>query len=256
MKPNIYFANDDHQANFKHLMFMYRLKPGQDLEYESNIYISSHPDIYNCFNLNQLNLKSPPAWSLLDENEREKHKFYSLTGSTNYLLQLAMGLYDSSEIRLSTVFGSVVRQDIFNTLIQAFCIRGNKHHQLYSFRDNQTIIKPDSQEDIRESVALAYQAVTMTSPQEDILGLLSHQGIKRALEILVVVKQSPTPVKNINKFIEKCINENWSPSTVPIKQQRKVSRIPAKKKDKPELGPQQETQHQPVPFYDWLSTDD
>lgn len=46
-----------------------------------------------------------------------------------------------------------------------------------------------------ELVKLAYEAVTLTSPTEEILTLLSVVGIKRTLEILLIMQQSATKVK-------------------------------------------------------------
>jgi hypothetical protein len=90
---------------------------------------------------------------------------------------------------------------------------------------------------------LAYEAVTMTSPTEEIIGYLSYVGIKRTLEILLTMQQSPTPVKNPTSFIKKAITQGWTPTTLPIKKERNVAR---KKKNN-------ETESNlPLPFYNWL----
>ena len=83
-------------------------------------------------------------------------------------------------------------------------------------------IKSDVDE--TELVKLAYQAVTLTSPTDEILSILSVVGIKRTLEILLIMQQSATKVKNPDGFIKKAIRENWSPTSIPIKLPRKSSK--------------------------------
>ena len=97
-------------------------------------------------------------------------------------------------------------------------------------------------EEIRELVNLAYQAVTMTSPTEEMLGYLSHVGIKRTLETLLCVQMSPKKVKNIDGFIKKAIIKGWTPTTIPIKKERNVARKQTNSMKNDE----------PLPFYNWL----
>ena len=82
-------------------------------------------------------------------------------------------------------------------------------------------IKSDVDE--MELVKLAYQVVTFTSPTDEILSILSVVGIKRTLEILLIMQQSATKVKNPNGFIKKAVRENWSPTSVPVKLPKKQS---------------------------------
>ncbi|WP_169907770.1 helix-turn-helix domain-containing protein [Priestia abyssalis] len=84
--------------------------------------------------------------------------------------------------------------------------------------------EPEIKYYVTECVILAYQAVTLSPPTEEIIGLLSYVGIKRALEILLVIQQSPNKVKNHAAFIRKAISEGWAPETIPIRNQRKVVR--------------------------------
>ena len=83
-------------------------------------------------------------------------------------------------------------------------------------------VKEDSQKsppvaqqevDERDLVKLAYEAVTLISPTEEILTILSVVGIKRTLEILLIMQQSATKVKKPDGFIKKAIRENWGPTT-------------------------------------------
>ncbi|MBA2874158.1 hypothetical protein HNR31_000928 [Anoxybacillus caldiproteolyticus] len=48
----------------------------------------------------------------------------------------------------------------------------------------------------KELVKLMYEAVTLTSPTDEVLSILSAVGIKRTLEILLIMTQSATKVKS------------------------------------------------------------
>lgn len=75
-----------------------------------------------------------------------------------------------------------------------------------------------------ELVKLAYETVTLTSTTDEILSILSVVGIKRTLEILLIMQQSAVKVKNPDGFIRKTIRENWSPTSTPIKLPSKQSK--------------------------------
>lgn len=110
--------------------------------------------------------------------------------------------------------------------------------------------------DESELVKLAYQAVTLTSPPDEVLSVLSVVGIKRTLEILLIMQQSTTKVKNPDGFIRKAIRENWTPTSTPIKLSRRE-----RSKGVYDLTPQEfeerfgreKSQTVPkVPLYNWL----
>lgn len=84
-------------------------------------------------------------------------------------------------------------------------------------KTEQQVEELKSDVDESELVKLAYQAVTLSSPKNEILSILSVVGIKCTLEILLIMQQSPTKVKNPEGFIRKAIRENLSPTTIPIK---------------------------------------
>lgn len=114
-------------------------------------------------------------------------------------------------------------------------------------------IKSDSDES--ELVKLAYQAVTLTSPTDEILTVLSVVGIKRTLEILLIMQQSATKVKNPDGFIRKAIRENWSPTSIPIKLPRKQSKrtYELTQQDYEQGIAKVENQSSgKIPFYNWL----
>jgi predicted site-specific integrase-resolvase len=119
----------------------------------------------------------------------------------------------------------------------------------------QTHKQFESRHDERDLINLAYQAVTMTYPTEDILEELSDVGIRRTLELLLCMQQSPTRVRNVIGFLKKGIQENWSSETIPIKLPRNQSiRIyELTQQEYKERMAQNEKSFTPkVPFYNWL----
>jgi excisionase family DNA binding protein len=103
-------------------------------------------------------------------------------------------------------------------------------------------------------VKLAYEAVTLTSPTDEILSILSVVGIKRTLEILLIMQQSATKVKNPDGFIRKAIRENWRPTSTPIKIPRKQSKrvYELSQNEYEEQFNTVKNQQPNIPFYNWL----
>lgn len=66
-------------------------------------------------------------------------------------------------------------------------------------------IKEEKQPYAQEStlVKLAYEAVTLTSPKEEMVNILSVVGIERTLEILLIMRQSATKVKTLTGLLRK-----------------------------------------------------
>ncbi|PEM68055.1 helix-turn-helix domain-containing protein [Bacillus pseudomycoides] len=135
---------------------------------------------------------------------------------------------------------------------------------LVHIKQGAEFVKKDSQQSkqvVREEIEelelikLAYRAVILTSPTEDILALLSVVGIKRTLEILLIMQQSATKVKNPNGFIKKAIRENWSPTSIPIKLQKKQSKhiYDLTQQDYQAIRNQEQHEYQPkVLLFNWL----
>ncbi|MDA2033017.1 helix-turn-helix domain-containing protein [Bacillus cereus group sp. Bcc02] len=125
-------------------------------------------------------------------------------------------------------------------------------------------VKGDSQQSqqvVREEIAelelvkLAYEAITLTSPTQEILTLLSVVGIKRTLEILLIMQQSTNKVKNPDGFIKKAIRENWSPTTIPFKLPKKQSKhiYDLTQQEYEAMGNQIQHEYQlKVPIFNWL----
>lgn len=81
-------------------------------------------------------------------------------------------------------------------------------------KPEQLVEKMESDFNETELVRLAYQTVTLTTPTDEILSILSVVGIKRTLEILLIMQQSATKVKNPDGFIRKAIRENCNPTAI------------------------------------------
>lgn len=112
-----------------------------------------------------------------------------------------------------------------------------------------------TKDDDGELINLAYQAVTLTIPSKEILDILSMVGIKRTLEILLIMQQSATKVKNPDGFIKKAVRENWSPATVPIKllkKQSKHSMDQTEQEYRNMLNGVGNNSQRELPFYNWL----
>lgn len=77
------------------------------------------------------------------------------------------------------------------------------------------------EDELEEMINLAYQIATLTSPSQEILHVLKSTGIKRTLELLLIMKESPTPVKNPLGFIKRAIEQGWTPTTLPTKKEKK-----------------------------------
>jgi excisionase family DNA binding protein len=117
-------------------------------------------------------------------------------------------------------------------------------------------IKSDANE--IELIQLAYQAVTLTSPTDEILYILSVVGIKRTLEILLIMQQSAKKVKNPDGFIRKAIRENWSPTSIPIKLPKKKSKQLYELTQidyEQSISRTEQQQSEKIPFYNWLDNE-
>ena len=67
------------------------------------------------------------------------------------------------------------------------------------------------------AIALAYQTATLTYPSFEIMELLRPLPFERVLELLLIMRQSPRPVKSPLNFLRRAIQEGWSPETMPEK---------------------------------------
>lgn len=102
-----------------------------------------------------------------------------------------------------------------------------------------------SKQEERELILLAYQSVTMTSPTAQIINVLTHVGLKRTLEVLLVMQQSPNKVRNPEAFLKKAISQGWNPTTLPIKKERNIARYESRNNNSASN----------FPSYNWLKQD-
>ncbi|MCM3444737.1 hypothetical protein [Metabacillus halosaccharovorans] len=74
---------------------------GEDVLYESNIYIAAYPGIFKCLNINMIETSSGPLFMVTKWNEEEGRHVVSaaaLTGSTKRLVEVGLSLYNGYEI--------------------------------------------------------------------------------------------------------------------------------------------------------------
>lgn len=64
------------------------------------------------------------------------------------------------------------------------------------------------------AIAQVYRIATLQEPTEDVLSLLAPLEYARALDLLLVLRQSPKPVKSPANFLRRAIAEGWTPETV------------------------------------------
>lgn len=76
-----------------------------------------------------------------------------------------------------------------------------------------------------KAIALAYQTATLTYPSFEIMELLRPLPFERVLELLLIMRQSPRPVKSPLNFLRRAIQEGWSPETMPEKVDRHMEYI-------------------------------
>uniref|UniRef100_C5DB34 Uncharacterized protein n=1 Tax=Geobacillus sp. (strain WCH70) TaxID=471223 RepID=C5DB34_GEOSW len=122
----MYFVNAEHKRNYDYLMGLYRLEPGQNVEYEASIYIAAYPSVFACFG-KTISTEFGPLAYLSDEELAEEfgHNFGALTGTTRRMVACGMSLYNGLEVSLSDVFSSLGEEE-FNVLIQAIKIRAKR----------------------------------------------------------------------------------------------------------------------------------
>ncbi|BCC04940.1 hypothetical protein DJ87_3412 [Bacillus cereus] len=125
----MYFANAEHKENYDCLMGMYELTRGEDVQYESNIYIAAYPEIFKCLDINMIKTSSGPLFMVTKWDEEEgKHvvSAAALTGSTKRLVEVGLSLYNGYEIGLDDVFGSIVSDELIDIFFQSCKIRARR----------------------------------------------------------------------------------------------------------------------------------
>ncbi|WP_068612569.1 hypothetical protein [Paenibacillus tuaregi] len=75
------------------------------------------------------------------------------------------------------------------------------------------------------AIATAYQIATLTYPSFEVIELLKPLPFERVLELLLIMRQSPRPVKSPLNFLRRAIQENWSAETMPEKVNRHIEYV-------------------------------
>jgi hypothetical protein len=122
------FVDDEHEENYYRLMEKYHLTPGDDIQYESSIYIAAHPDIFIDEMVTNKE-EGSPLGKLMEWNEEEEKlepSAPSLTGTTRRMVEVGMSLYNGYPIGLDEVLGSVVSEELQDVLFQAIKIRARR----------------------------------------------------------------------------------------------------------------------------------
>ncbi|MFA1512443.1 hypothetical protein ACDN41_24730 [Priestia aryabhattai] len=121
----MYFANNEHEKNYKNLMDRYKLKRGQDVQYEASIYMAAYPEIFDCFNQEKLSIYTGPLAQLLFD-EDEVHHRAGLTGSTRQMCELGMSCFNGYDVSLNDVFSRVISERLLEVIFQTLRIRAIK----------------------------------------------------------------------------------------------------------------------------------
>lgn len=66
-----------------------------------------------------------------------------------------------------------------------------------------------TENDGKSFIKTAYEAVTLETPNEETLNILTYVGMKRALDILLLWRKCTHPIE-ISTFIRQAITEGWS----------------------------------------------
>lgn len=123
----MYFINDQHEQNYHYLMGIYKLKPNQDVQYQSNLYISALPEIFKIFPEEIIpdGGGTPLIHCLVwdEELERREVSHAALTGSTMRLVEYGMSLYNGFPCDMNMLAGSATSHGYPEAIIQAFKIR-------------------------------------------------------------------------------------------------------------------------------------
>jgi hypothetical protein len=73
----------------------------------------------------------------------------------------------------------------------------------------------------RSSIEVAYQIATLTFPTEEVTELLCTQEFERALELLLIVRQT-RGLKSPLNLLRRAIKENWKAEVMPEKVDRRM----------------------------------
>ena len=93
-----------------------------------------------------------------------------------------------------------------------------------------------------DAVDQAYRIATLTEPTGEIRELLGGLSFERALELLLMLRQSPKKVQNPAGFLRRAIQEGWQPSQLPEKIDRRLENATQRIYERQGLTPEQARQ--------------
>jgi hypothetical protein len=73
----------------------------------------------------------------------------------------------------------------------------------------------------RSSIELVYQIATLTFPSEEVAELLCTQEFERALELLLILRQT-RGLKSPLNLLRRAIKEDWKAEIMPVKVNRRL----------------------------------
>lgn len=76
-----------------------------------------------------------------------------------------------------------------------------------------------------QAIATAYQIATLTYPSFEVIELLKPLPFERVLELLLIMRQSPRPVKSPLNFLRRALQEGWTAETMPEKVDRHIANL-------------------------------
>jgi hypothetical protein len=115
----MFFIDKEHENNFNKMMDLYDLSVGQDVEYESAIYVAAHPEVFKCYDLNKLDIEFGPLGCLL--NGDDTHDVGALTGTTRALVEMGHALYGGNQMYIVDM--CIYGEESLKCFVQACRIR-------------------------------------------------------------------------------------------------------------------------------------
>lgn len=90
-----------------------------------------------------------------------------------------------------------------------------------------------------DAVDQAYRIATLTEPTGEIRDLLGNLSFERALELLLMLRQSTKKVQNQAGFLRRAIQEDWQPGQLPEKIDRRLENATQRIYERRGLTPEQ-----------------
>lgn len=140
----------------------------------------------------------------------------------------------------------IVETDLLSISMDQHSLPNVEQEQVIEHNEANIIQERDEQNE-QELVKLAYESVTLTSPTDQMVNILAYVGIKRTLEILLMMQQSPNKVKNPEGFIRKAISQGWTPTSLPQKIDKRLAEFENRKKRSEQIQKE-------FPSYNWLES--